>query len=305
VSFNACSSDNGKIASGPEKKISWYTNDYKSAITVTYMSPQSGWRIFVGPFVLLILIYLVWFIRYPTWRWFESVEQLFLMLISSYLAVLLLSMVFLKKEARKSLSQVFKIHGYSTVILGTVVAFLFQAIWLLISWGIAGEFEFISFPSLKGYESYTVQSMFFGSILYLAFAVFGAFAEEITFRGYIQSRIASRYGCAVGIFTASLFFSLEHIHIFEISWVERFFQTQFVYVFCFGIFVGYLFFKSREDIWGVFAFHAFANIFDVLLPIRVTFVVPLGNQFVTIMSFTLMILLLRSWFSRGVQTRGT
>jgi len=272
-------------------------------MTVTDMTSQSGSRIFLGPFLLLILIYLVWFIRYPTWRWFESVEPLFLMLVSSYLAVLLLSMFFLKKDARKSLSQVFKIHDNSMVIIGMVFAFLFQAIWFLISWGIGSKFEFLSFPSLKGYESYTVHSMLLGFILYLAFAVLGAFAEEIAFRGYIQSRIASRYGSAVGIFTSSSFFSLQHIHIFELSWVERFFQTQFVYVFCFGIFVGYLFFKSKEDIWGVFAFHAFTNIFNVLLPIQVTSVFPLGNQFVTITSFILMIVLLRFSFSRRLQMR--
>ena len=212
-------------------------------------------------------------------------------------------MFFLKKDAKKSLPQVFMMHSYSTVIIGMAFAFLFQAIWFSISWGIGGNFEFLSFPSLKGYESYTVHSMPLGFILYLAFAVSGAFTEEIAFRGYIQSRIAPRYGCAVGIFTASFFFSLQHIHIFELSWVERFFQTQFVYVFCFGIFVGHLFFKSKEDIWSVFAFHAFTNIFNVLLPIQVTSVFPLGNQFVTITSFILTILLLRFWFSRRVQMR--
>jgi len=272
-------------------------------MTVTDMTSQSGSRIFLGPFLLLILIYLVWLIRYPTWRWFESVEPLFLMLVSSYLAVLLFSMFFLKKDARKSLSQVFKIHGYSMVVIGVAFAFLFQATWFLISWGIRSKFEFLSFPSLKGYESYTVHSMLLSFILYLVFAVFGAFVEETAFRAYIQSRIASRYGCALSIFIASLFFSLQHIHIFELSWVERFFQTQFVYVFCFGIFVGYLFFKSREDVWGVFAFHAFTNIFNVLLPIQVTSVFPLGNQFVTITSFFLMIVLLRFWFSRRLQMR--
>jgi hypothetical protein len=118
-------------------------------MTATDMTSQSRLRIFVGPFLLLILIYLVWFIRYPTWRLFESVEPLFLMLVSSYLAVLLLSMFFLKKDARKPLSQVFKIHGYSMVVIGVVFAFLFQAIWFLISLGIGSKFEFLSFPSLN------------------------------------------------------------------------------------------------------------------------------------------------------------
>ena len=247
----------------------------------------------MGPFILLILIYLVWFVRYPAWRWFESVEPLFLMLILSYFVVLLFSIFFLKKDAKKSLSRVFKMRNYRMVLIGIVFAFLFQSVWFLISLGIASKLEFLSFPSLKGYESYAVYSILLGFVLYLAFAVFGAFVEEVAFRGYVQSRITSRYGHIVGVFVASLFFSLQHIHIFELNWVEKFFQTQFIYVFCFGIFVGYLFLKSKEDIWSVFAFHASMNIFNVSLPIEVTPTFPIATQFVTIISFILMILLLR------------
>jgi len=216
------------------------------------------------------------------------------MLILSYFVVLLFSIFFLKKEAKISLSEVLKVHSYKAIIIGVVFAFLFQALWVSISLGIGGTLEFFSFPSLRGYESYTVwSSILLAFTLYALFAVFGAFVEEVTFRGYVESRISSKHNRIVGVFIASLLFSLEHIHIFQLSWIEKFFQTQFIYVLCFGIFVGYLFFKCKEDIWSVSAFHALMNLFNISLPIKVTYTFPIATHLVTITSFILMILILR------------
>jgi len=216
------------------------------------------------------------------------------MLILSYLVVLLFSIFFLKKEAKISLSEALKVRNYRLILVGMVFAFLFQALWLLISLGVGGDLEFSSFPGLKGYEGYAVySSLLFAFTLYVVFALFGAFVEEVTFRGYAQSRIASRHGLIMGVLIASLLFSLEHIHIFQWNWIEKFFQAQFIYVLCFGILVGYLFFKSKGDIWSVFAFHALMNIFNISLPVKVTHTFPIATQFVTITSFILMILILR------------
>jgi len=251
-------------------------------------------RALLSPFLLLILIYSVWYLRYPLWQWFEFVEPIFLMLILSYFVVLLLAIFFLKKEAKRFLSEVLKVRNYRLILVGIVFAFLFQTAWFLTSLGIGADLEFLSFPSLKGYEGYVVySSVIVAFMLYVVFAVFGAFVEEVTFRGYVQSRVASRYNHVIGVFVASLFFSLEHIHIFQLNWVENFFQTQFVYVLCFGIFVGYLFFKSKGDVWSVFAFHALMNLFNISLPIKVTYTFPIVTQLVTIMSFILVILILR------------
>lgn len=245
------------------------------------------------PSLLLILIHLVWYARHPIWRWFESVEPIFLMLILSYSAVLLLSVFFLKKDAKRSLSKVLKVRGHSVILIAILFAFLFQAVWLSIGLGIGGNLEFLAFSGLRGYESYAVYSLVLAFTLYVVFAVFGAFVEEVAFRGYVQSRIASRQGHIAGALIASLFFSLQHIHVFQLDWIEKFFQTQFIYVFCFGIFVGYLFLKSKEDIWSVFAFHASMNIFNISLPIKVTYTFAFATQLVTIMSFVLMTLILR------------
>lgn len=104
----------------------------------------------------------------------------------------------------------------------------------------------------------------------------------------------------MGILCASLIFSLQHIHIFSLSWIARFFQTQFIYVFCFGIFIGYLFIKSSEDLWSVFTFHASMNIFNVSLPVNALSESLIYSHVATIITFILMILLLHFRFGKRV-----
>jgi membrane protease YdiL (CAAX protease family) len=179
------------------------------------------------------------------------------------------------------------------ILIGVFFALLHLGLWYGVIFAIGSRFEFTSFPCLRGYENYAVYSMPLAFVLYLAFSVFGSFAEEVAYRGYVQTRISSKYGYVVGIFVATLFFSLQHIHIFETSWLMRFFQTQFFYVFLFGVIVGYLFFKNEENIWSVFSFHAFENIFGVSVPIVVTPTFSFANQIAELVSFTVIILLLR------------
>lgn len=179
------------------------------------------------------------------------------------------------------------------VLVGLVFALLYLGLWYLISFVIGSRFEITAFPNLAGYETYIIYSLPLAFILYLAFTVFGAFAEEVAYRGYVQTRIASRFGYIVGIFVATLFFSLQHIHVFQPNWIVEFFQTQFVHVMLFGIFTGYLFFKCKENIWSVFTFHAVINIFSVTVPILVITTFPFANQIASTISFILIIVILK------------
>lgn len=220
-------------------------------------------------------------------------EQVFVMLIASYCIVLILALFLLRKDSKKPLSIVFKAANRRMVLIGVSFALVNLGLRYVISFSIGNRFEFTSFPSLRGYENYAVYSLPLAFALYLTFSVFGAFAEEVAYRGYVQTRLSSKYGYVVGIFVATLFFSLQHIHIFQTSWLIRFFQTQFFYVFLFGIISGYLFFKTKENIWSAFSLHAFGNIFDISIPIVVTTTFPFADQLAGIASFTVMILLLR------------
>jgi len=123
--------------------------------------------------------------------------------------------------------------------------------------------------------------------------LFGAFAEEVAYRGYVQTRISSKFGNVAGILVAALFFSLQHIHVFQASWLIQFFQIQLLHIVLFGIFVGYLFLKSKENIWSVFAFHGMLNFFSVSVPIVVTHNFQFTYYIAEIVSFTVLIFLLR------------
>ena len=264
-----------------------------------HMASERSWRVFLGPILLLFICFLIYLFRYPLWYSLLFVEQIFVMLILSYSAVLILALFLLKKDSKKSLSSLFKADSHSMILVGMIFTLLYLGLWYLLSFVIGSRFEFTSFPSLRGYENYDVYSIPLAFVLNVVFSVFGAFAEEVAYRGYVQTRISLRYGYVVGIFVATLFFSLQHVHVFQLSYIEVFFQTQFVHVLLFGIFVGYLFFKSKENIWSIFSFHALLNIFSVSVPIAVTTAFPFANQFAEIASFTAMILLLRYLVKSG------
>jgi len=214
------------------------------------------------------------------------------MLIVSYFIVLILALFLLKKDSKKTLSAVFKSGNVSMIMVGMLFSLLGLGLWYLISFLLGSRFEFVSSTILRDYKNYAFYSLPLASVLYLGFSVFGAFAEEVAYRGYVQTRISSKYGYIVGILVSALFFSLQHIHIFELSWMEHFFQTQFIHALLAGILAGYLFFKTKENIWSVFAFHAVSNIFSVSVPIIVIPTFQFANQLTEIASFTVMTLLL-------------
>lgn len=255
------------------------------------MGLEKGWKVFLGSFLLLIFSYLIYFVRYPIWG--LPVEPILVMLILSYFLVLVAALVLLKKDMNKSLSNVFSFHGSRLILISLLLAVLFQALWYGITLGLGGRLEFSSFPILRGYELYTYYSLPIAFALYVVFATFGAFAEEVAYRGYVQTRISSKYGIVMGVFVSTMFFSLQHIHIFQLKWLGNFFQGQFVNVMFFGVFAGYLFYKSKGDIWSVFAFHAVGNILSISLPIQIIYAFPHADWLSTITVFIVQILVLR------------
>ena len=231
------------------------------------MASESSWRTFLGPTVLLFVSTLIYLIRYLLWTVFKSAEPVFVMLILSYFAVLPLALFLLKEDSKRSLSTVLKMTSHSTVLVGIILALLYYGLLYLISYIFGSSFEFTAL-SLRGFENYAVYSLPLAFALYLLFAVFGAFAEEVAYRGYVQTRISSRYGYTAGIFVATLLFSLQHIHVFQLNWLEAFFQTQFFHVMLFGVFVGYLFSRVKKTYGPCFRF--------MLLVTSSTFLFPLS-----------------------------
>ena len=257
------------------------------------MNSSKGWRVFLGSFVLLVVSYIIYFVRYPMWNFFSFIEPIFVFSFLSYFIVFIIALILLKKDSGKSLSSLFENKGSLMILMGLVFALLYLGLWYLISFVLGSKIEFNSFPSLTGFEDYAVFSLPLAFSLYLVFSIFGAFSEEVAYRGYVQTRISSKYGPILGILVATLFFSLQHIHVFQSGWFMQFIQNQLLHVVLFGIFIGYLFLKSKENIWSVFAFHAMLNFFSVSVPIVVTHVFPFTFYIAEILSFIVLILLLR------------
>jgi uncharacterized membrane protein len=77
-------------------------------------------RVFLGSFLLLIISYLIYFIRYPMWQFFTSAEPILAVLILSYFVVLAVALILVKKDMKKSISSVFKLHGYGMILVGWI-----------------------------------------------------------------------------------------------------------------------------------------------------------------------------------------
>ncbi|MFC1487167.1 lysostaphin resistance A-like protein [Thermoproteota archaeon] len=220
------------------------------------------------------------------------------MLILSYSIILVASLILVRIDLKKSFSSFFRITKYKTILASLGFAFLFQIIYYPVNVILGSNVELISFPTLRGFENYAFFSLFTAFISYLVFSVFGAFTEEVAYRGYVQDRISSRFGFLVGIFTSALLFSFQHIHVFQFNWLGRFFQTQFIYVMMFGIFVGYLYLKSKSQIWNVIAFHSLMNILNISIPIQISNSSYFLSAVATVTSFVILILLLNRFIKQ-------
>ncbi|QQE74528.1 CPBP family intramembrane metalloprotease [Brevibacillus composti] len=77
-------------------------------------------------------------------------------------------------------------------------------------------------------------------------------AEELLFRGVVQTYLVRRAGAVLGIFLSSLWFALMHVDV-----------ALFAPLFVMGVFLGYLR-HHFQSIWGAVILHALNNIVGVL-----------------------------------------
>lgn len=255
------------------------------------MVTKSRIKAFTGPVLLLIVTYIIYFLRYPLWTFFTSVEPIFLMLTASYAVTFLLALCLIKKDSKQSLKTVFKPKNSKNVTFTMLLVLFYYGLLYVINYLLGASFESASFLSLKGFESYTVYILPVASLLYLLFAVFGAFAEEVTYRGYVQTRITAANGPTIGILVATLLFSLQHIHVFQLNWLTTFFQTQFIHVMFFGAFVGILYVKTKQNLWTAVVFHGLSNTLNITLPTITNSTTPAALILADIISITTIILL--------------
>jgi len=54
-----------------------------------------------------MISYLLYFVRYPMWQFFTSIEPIFAVLILSYSIILIVALVLIKRDMKESLQEVF------------------------------------------------------------------------------------------------------------------------------------------------------------------------------------------------------
>ncbi|WGI17662.1 type II CAAX endopeptidase family protein [Methanonatronarchaeum sp. AMET-Sl] len=88
--------------------------------------------------------------------------------------------------------------------------------------------------------------------LLLVMVLFVGFVEEVVFRSILQTRLQNNFGDWAGIVTASIFFGILHSGYSSMEYV--------FFVFLIGMFLGYLFHKTRSVAF-VTIIHGFLNFF--------------------------------------------
>ena len=142
------------------------------------------------------------------------------------------------------------------VTLGIV--FAFSARFLEIGFGalVGGVIIVYAYSSLFVMMFFVVDTFFVG------------LSEEGVFRGYIQRKLTDAWKFLPALLFASILFKIYHTDFFTAS-MSDFVLTAFAVFPSFGIFAGYLYYKSHRNMLGPIALHMFYDLFGTIVPFGV------------------------------------
>ena len=121
------------------------------------------------------------------------------------------------------------------------------------------EFLFILFGLIFGYEFKLVDNINYNSILfYTLFLFFGAYFEEVLFRGLIFQTIRERFGDIWAIVILSLLFSLVHASNPNVS------TMALINIILAGIMLAVMYITT-ESLWLPISFHFFWNLLQQMI----------------------------------------
>jgi len=151
------------------------------------------------------------------------------------------------------------------VVLGIFFAFLARSLEILsISIG-AGTPTFLGYPSLPIIIFFVIDTLIVG------------LAEEGTFRGYIQKHLTHVYGFIPALLVSSVLFKVYHVNFFEATFSDLA-LTILVIVPSFGMFAGYFYYRTGENLLGPIVLHMFYDLFGTIIPLGVeTSNLPAGS----------------------------
>lgn len=135
---------------------------------------------------------------------------------------------------------------------------------------ILGFIEYLILKPQPLISSFTVETVLFGGIILL---ISTGFAEELLFRGILQTNAEKVLGSISGLLYTSILFTALHI-----GWNS---VLDLVFVFCVAVFYGYAFQRTRS-IFGITLSHGLSNTFlFLILPFIFPWVIQYMNSIIS------------------------
>jgi membrane protease YdiL (CAAX protease family) len=111
-------------------------------------------------------------------------------------------------------------------------------------------------------------SSLFVTMFFVVDTFFVGLSEEGVFRGYIQRKLTDAWKFLPALLFTSILFKIYHIDLFTASMSDIVLTALAVFP-GFGIFAGYLYFKSNRNMLGPIALHMFYDLFGTIVPFGV------------------------------------
>lgn len=199
-----------------------------------------------------------------------------LLTVGFYAIIFFAVFAFLRRDGENFSNLGLRTAGLGNFILLAAALGLFaQFIWVVLLSAASGNliFDFGAIP----FETFLAQV--------LVMALITGFVEESAFRGYMQRKFTGSYGFARALILASFLFMIVHIQFYtyirmtdpnvlaalgiteaQMWMVIQFMVTQTVIaISALGIFTGYLYFKSNQNLLPPALFHITFNVGGLLM----------------------------------------
>ena len=193
---------------------------------------------------------------FPYLKWGTPLGYVFY--LGFYVLVFAALFLFVKLIDRASLYEIglWKATRWQAyIMLGIVFAFSARFLEVLSFLFAGARITVLPYPSLPIVLFFIVDTLFVG------------LAEEGVFRGYIQRHLTHNHGFIKALLVSSILFKMYHLNFFEASLSDL--ASSFLVLPSFGLFAGYFYYKTEENLLGTIGFHMFYDLFGTIIPLEI------------------------------------
>ncbi len=194
----------------------------------------------------------------PNLKWGTPLGYIFY--LGFYVLIFATLVLFVRVIDRSSLNEIGlrkapKWKAY--VLLGVLFAFLARFSEILIYLLLGGTLRFYGYPSPFIIVFFIVDTLIVG------------LAEEGIYRGYIQKHLTHNHGFIPALLVSTILFKIYHVNFFSVNFSDVAIISLIIPFPSFGMFAGYLYYKTRENLLGPIVLHMFYDLFGTIIPIEV------------------------------------